>query len=333
MKDVARAAGVSLKTVSRVVNGEKGVRGETAERVMAAVDRLRFRRNDIASSLRRSGTSASIGLVIEDLANPFYSLVARAVEEAATERRCLLTVGSSEASPELEHQLISTMLGRRVDGLILVPAAADHSFLAQELSAGAPVVFLDRPPTGVDADSVLLDNVGGARTAVSHLLAQGHRRIALVGDIEAIWTASERLRGYHEALAQAGVAVDPSLVRLNSHDIGRAQAVTHELLALPSPPTAIFATNNRNCVGVLRALGNRRRDVAVVGFDDFELADMMGVSVISYDPAELGRLAARRLFARIDGDDTPPRQSVIEIRLVERGSGEVHSSAPEQRSP
>jgi LacI family transcriptional regulator len=325
MNDVARVAGVSLKTVSRVVNGEKSVRGRTAERVRAAVDQLGFRRNDVASSLRRNGTSASIGLIIEDLANPFYSQVARAVEEAATERGCLLIVGSSEESSGREHQLISTMLGRRVDGLIVVPAAADHSFLVQELNAGTPIVFLDRPPTGIEADSVLLDNVGGARTAVCHLLAQDHRRIALVGDIETIWTASERLRGYHEALAQAGIAFDPALVRLNSHDIGRAQAVTGDLLALSSPPTAIFAANNRNCVGVLRALGSRRSDVAVVGFDDFELADMMGVSVISYDPAELGRLAARRLFARIDGEDSPPRRLIIEVSLVERGSGEVPS--------
>jgi LacI family transcriptional regulator len=323
MNDVARAAGVSLKTVSRVVNGEKSVRGRTAERVRVAVDRLGYRRNDIASSLRRNGTSASIGLIIEDLANPFYSQVARAVEEVATERGCLLIVGSSEESAGREHQLISTMLGRRVDGLIVVPAAADHSFLVQELKAGTPIVFLDRPPTGIEADSVLLDNVGGARTAVFHLLAHDHRRIALVGDIETIWTASERLRGYHEALVQAGIPADPALVRLNSHDISRAQAVTYDLLALPSPPTAIFAANNRNCVGVMRSLGSHRREVAVVGFDDFEFADMMGVSVVSYDPAELGRLAARRLFARIDGDGSPPRRLIIDVGLVERGSGEV----------
>src|SRR5487761_1052274 len=230
MNDVAREAGVSLKTVSRVVNGEEGVRLETVERVDAAISRLQYRRNDIASTLRRRTNSASIGLVIEDLANPFYSLAARAIEDAASTRGSMLITGSSEGSPELERRLVGTL-----------------------------VVFLDRPPMGIEADSVVLDSRGGARTAVSHLLAQGHRRVAIVGDREGLWTASERLAGYREALAKAGVGVDAALVRLGSHAVGDAESITKELLHLPSPPTAIFAANNRNCIGVLRAVGSERR--------------------------------------------------------------------------
>jgi LacI family transcriptional regulator len=322
MNDVARTAGVSLKTVSRVVNGETGVSPATIARVLAAIDELQFRRNDIASSLRRQSTSASIGLVIEDLANPFYSLVARAVEDVATERGCLLIAGSSEESPELERQLVSALLGRRVDGLIIVPAAHEHGYLTQELRAGTPVVFLDRPPTGIEADTVLLDNEGGARAAVSHLIGQGHRRIACVADLSTIWTASERLRGHRSALDAAGIDLDPTLVRLNSHDVSQAERATRELLALPAPPTAIFAANNRNCVGVLRALRSAKAEVALVGFDDFELADLLGVSVIAHEPAELGRIAARLLFERLDGSMAPPQSVVVPTRLVLRGSGE-----------
>jgi LacI family transcriptional regulator len=320
MNHVAREAGVSLKTVSRVVNGELGVREETVERVEAAIRRLQYRRNDIASTLRRRGTSASIGLVIEDLANPFYSLVARAVEDAASERQSVLITGSSEGSPLLERQLIGVLIGRRVDGLIVVPEPIDHSFLLRDLRAGTPVVFLDRPPAGLEADSVVLDNCGGAQLAVAHLIAEGHRRIAIVGDPESLWTASERLRGYRAELAAAGIGEDPSLIRLGSRAVGDAERMTRELLALPSPPTAIFAANNRNCIGVLRGLGDRRDGVVVVGFDDFELADMLGVSVVAYDPAELGARAARRLFARIDGDDAPAGHEVLATRLIVRGS-------------
>ena len=323
MNDVAREAGVSLKTVSRVVNGEEGVRLETVERVDAAISRLQYRRNDIASTLRRRTNSASIGLVIEDLANPFYSLAARAIEDAASTRGSMLITGSSEGSPELERRLVGTLIGRRVDGLIVVPEPTDHGFLARDMNAGTPVVFLDRPPMGIEADSVVLDNRGGARTAVSHLLAQGHRRVAIVGDREGLWTASERLAGYREALAKAGVGVDAALVRLGSHAVGDAESITKELLQLPSPPTAIFAANNRNCIGVLRALGARRGDVSLVGFDDFELADLLGVSVVAYDPAELGALAAQRLFSRIDGNEGPARQDVLSTRMIPRGSGEV----------
>ena len=323
MNDVAREAGVSLKTVSRVVNAEPGVREETVERVSTAIRRLRYRRDDIASTLRRRTTSASIGLVIEDLANPFYSLVARAVEDAASARQSVLITGSSEGSADLERQLIDTLLGRRVDGLIVVPEPIDHRFLTRDRDAGTPVVFLDRPPMGLDADSVLLDNRGGARAAVGHLVAQGHRRIGLVGDPASLWTAAERLSGYREALAEAGIPEDPELVRLGSRAVGDAERSTGELLALPSPPTAIFAANNRNCVGVLRALDARRASVALLGFDDFELAEVLGVSVVSYDPAALGTLAARRLYARVDGLAEPAAQQVLATRLIVRRSSLV----------
>src|SRR5512132_1635780 len=216
MRDVADTAGVSPKTVSRVVNREAGVRADTAARVEAAIARLGFARNDVARSLRHGRASAR-GLVIEDLANPFCSTIARAVEDAAHAHGHILITGSCDEDPERERRLVLRLLRRSVDALLIVPAGGVLRCLLGELSSGTPVVFLDRPPRGVAADAVLLDNVGGARTAVEHLLAHGHRRIAFVGDAPVRFTAGERLDGYRAALRDAGVAADDAPVRAGSH--------------------------------------------------------------------------------------------------------------------
>jgi LacI family transcriptional regulator len=327
MRDVARAAGVSLKTVSRVVNGEPGVGRATAARVGEAIEALGFHRNEIARSLRPGQASGTIGLVIGDVSNPFYSAIARGVEQVAREHRHMLISASSEDDPGLERDVVLTMSRHRVDGLLIVPAGRGgvQDYLERELSIGTPVVFLDRPPTGVAADTILLDNVGGARLAVEHLLAQGHRRIGVVGDAPSFTTVQERLEGYRLALADAGMPVEESLVRLSPHDTAEAESVAGALLEHPDPPTAIFATNNRMSIGVLRALRAGRRRIAVVGFDDFELADMLAtpVTVVAHDPGAMGRLGAELLFARLAGDDGPPKRVVLQTTLVVRGSGEL----------
>jgi LacI family transcriptional regulator len=186
-------------------------------------------------------------------------------------------------------------------------------------------VFIDRPAGGIEVDCVLIDNIGGARSAAEHLLAQGHRRIAMVGDPETVYTSTERLRGLRQALAAAGIELDPRHVRLGSHAVGQAEAVVRDLLDAAEPPTAIFCGNNRNTVGAVRALAGVRPRPALVGFDDFELADLLAVpvTVVSYDPAELGRRAAALLAARVAGDDGPAQTLVVETTLVPRGSGEV----------
>jgi len=324
MRDVASRAGVSLKTVSRVINGEPGVAATTAARVGDAIDELGFQRNDLARSLRQGVSSSTLGLVIEDVANPFYSAIAQAVEAAARERGFLLITASCEEDPERERDLVHALLRRRVDALLLVPASRDHAYLVRE---GTPVVFLDRPPVGVEADSVLLDNFGGARAAVEHLLAHGHRRIAMVGDTDALFTATERLAGYRHALQTAGVPVRPELIRLGTHDAAQAERVVHELLALPPDrrPTALFAGNNRNAVGALRALRAAPDRVALVGFDDFELADLLALpaTVVRHDSQQMGAHAAALAFARLDGGEYPPRQVIVPTELIVRGSGEV----------
>jgi LacI family transcriptional regulator len=325
MRDVAERAGVSLKTVSRVINEEPGVASHTAERVGAAIAELGFQRNDLARTLRQGRSSSTIGLVIEDVGNPFYSAIAQAVEHAAREHGCMLITSSCEEDPDREREMVQALLRRRVDALLLVPASRDHSYLTRELGDTTPVVFLDRPPEGIAADSVLLDNQGGARSAVEHLLAHGHRRIAYVADPDLLYTAAERLAGYRDAMAAAGVDVDPALIRLGSHHAAQAEAVVRELLALApgSRPTAIFCGNNRHTVGALHALRGLEAEVALVGFDDFELADLLGTTVVRHDSQDLGLHAAALAFSRLEGLAGPPRQVIVETQIVARGSGEV----------
>lgn len=327
MKDVAARAGVGLKTVSRVVNGEPGVTLDTERRVQEAIESLGFRRNDSARVLRK-GRTASIGLVLEDLADPFYGPLNRAVEEVARAHGALLINGSSAEDPEREQELVLALCARRVDGLIVIPAGHDHRYLEPEIKAGIATVFVDRPAGRIDADVVLSDSFGGTRAGVAHLIAHGHRRIGFIGDQPRIHTAVERLRGYRAAMEDAELAVDDSWVSLGSTSPERVRAAAEAMLAGPEPVTAIFAGNNRVTVTAVRVLAERReRPVALVGFDDIELADLLGITVIAQDAAALGRTAAERLFRRLDGVDDEPAQVALKTVLIPRGSGEIPPSA------
>jgi len=325
MRDVAEVAGVSLKTVSRVINDEPGVAAATADRVSAAIQQLGFQRNDLARSLRQGVTSSTLGLLIEDVGNPFYSAIAQAVESAARERGYMLITASCEEDPARERDLVGALLRRRVDALLIVPASRDHGYLGRD---GTPVVFLDRPPSGIDADCVLLDNLGGARAATEHLLARGHERIAVVADPDDLFTAAERLAGHRQALDAAGVPVREDLLRLGTHDAAQAEAVVRELLALPADrrPTAVFAGNNRHTIGALRAINTAAAPVALVGFDDFELADLLGITVVRHETSQMGAHAAALAFERLDGGARAPRRVIVPTELVVRGSGEVPPS-------
>ncbi|MEU7042107.1 LacI family DNA-binding transcriptional regulator [Streptomyces varsoviensis] len=322
MKDVAARAGVGLKTVSRVVNGEPGVTPDTERRVREAITGLGFRRNDSARVLRK-GRTASVGLVLEDLADPFYAPLNRAVEEVARDHGALLINGSSAEDPEREQELALAFCARRVDGLLIIPAGRDHRYLEPEIAAGIATVFVDRPAGLIDADAVLSDSMGGAREGVAHLIAHGHRRIAFVGDQPRIHTASERLRGYRTAMAEAGLPVDESWVSLGPTAPGHVRAEVDRVLSGPEPVTAVFAGNNRVTVTAVRVLAERPHPVALVGFDDLELADLLGITVIAQDAARLGRTAAEQLFRRLEGATEAPRQTVLPTRLVARGSGEL----------
>jgi LacI family transcriptional regulator len=325
MSDVARLAGVSIKTVSRVVNDEPAVHPDTAERVMAAIQQLGFRRNLGARNLRRGSTTGTIGLIVEDVGNPFYSELNRAVERIATSFGRQVLTGSSEENSDRERELVLEFCARRVDGILVVPAGLQHGYLVPEMRAGTPVVFIDRPAGDIVADTVLVDNLGGTIEAVTHLAAHGHRRIAFLGDSPDIFTAAERLRGFREGCVRNGISYDESLVSMGTPTAESVGHAVKRLLHGPDPATAVIAGNNRIAVHLLRALAHAEQRPAVVGFDDFELADLLNppVTVVAHDVSALGHAAAELLFARVQGDQSPPRKVVLPVHLVARGSGEA----------
>jgi LacI family transcriptional regulator len=328
MVDVAALAGVALKTVSRVVNSEPGVSPELEARVKRAIEQLNYRRDANAATLRRLGRKTqTIGLVLEDVSNPFSSELHRAVEDAARERGVLVFAVSCDEDPDRERELIGSFHERRVDGIIVVPASHDHAYLHEDRRAGTALVFVDRPARHLDADSVISDNVAGARQGVQHLLAHGHRRIGFLGDLLSISTAEERLRGYTRALEGAGLGLDDDLIRNELRDPDSAARAIDEMLALREPPTAFFTGQNLLTIGGVRALHKRgsQREIALLGFDDISLADMLEppVSVVAQDPQAIGRAAADQLFRRLDGDTSPAVHQTIPVRLIARGSGEI----------
>jgi LacI family transcriptional regulator, galactose operon repressor len=328
MNDVARVAGVSLATVSRVVNGDGKVRPELASRVRDAVGMLGYRRDVTASTLRRADRlSASIGLIIEDVSNPFFSAVNRGVEDVARTHGVLTFVGSSDEEPGRERDLAEAFAGRGVDGLVIVPCGSDQSYLVPDRQRGTGLVFVDRPARFIDADAVVSDNAGGARAAVEHLLRAGHRSIAFLGDRPSIFTAVERRRGYYETLADAGLGTSDGVERVGLMNAESAELAIRDLMLADNPPTALFTAQNLVTIGAIRALraAGRQHDVALVGFDDVVLGDVVepGVTVVAQDPYALGRHAAELLFSQMADGDGESRLIVVPTELVVRGSGEI----------
>jgi LacI family transcriptional regulator len=327
LKDVAREAGVSIKTVSRALNDEPRISPETRRRVLDVVAALGFRPNTLARHMRAGGKDRAVGLVIPDLANPFLSSVAGGVESVIRDEGLTLIVGSSDEDPERERTLVTSFLDRQTAAVLIVPAAdGTHEYLRTERRRGLPIVFIDRPPSRLTADCVVTANLEGAKAGVAHLIAHGHRRIAFLGDTPAtLYTRQERFRGYRAALEDAGIAADPRLVR-EGHLQQDFTAATLELFANSDPPTAVFAANNFACMGAMTALAKAgRRDVALVGFDDFPLADAFdpGITVLAQETRRLGRTAAEMALARMNGDRGRARLAKLDARLVVRGSGEL----------
>ncbi len=326
IRDVAALAGVGIKTVSRVINDEANVSPGMRARVQRAVVALDFKPNAGAGALRRGDRKTrTLGLLLDAVNNPFSAAVNRAVERVASRRATAVFAASSDDDPERERQLVDAFTRRRVDGLILTPISTDHGYLQAERDQGTPLVFVDRPPVGLLADAVLSDNYDSARRATEHLLQHGHRRIAHLGDETSISTAQDRSRGFHDAMAVAG-AREP-LEELNLSSQEHAEQAVHHLFDRTDPPTAIFASQNMVLLGSIRALHalGRHQQIALVGFDDLLLADLLqpGITVLAQDPTAIGTQAATQLFARLDGDKSPVRTTVVPTTLIARGSGEI----------
>ena len=319
-------------TVSRVLAGGKNVRPAKMELVLAAIAELGYRKNENARSIRPGQRTGLIGVIITNVANPYYADLQLGVEEIVTARGFRLLVGNSGEDSARERQLVADFIGRQVDGIILVPSAGEHSHLSPKAVGDIPLVLASRQLNGVHADTIVIDDIAGAFEGTRTLIREGHSRVAFVGNLVSLFTSRRRYEGFVLAHTEAGLDVDEALVRQGQQDPAAAEQAMRELLSLASPPTAVFSANNRNTIGVLRALrslaaqaggdggsGESPAAIRVVGFDNFELADMMpfNLTVIDHDARELGRRAGQMLLDRIGAEsDFAPRIVELPTRLI-----------------
>lgn len=327
MRDIADQVGLSIKSVSRVLNGDPGVSEARAEEVRAVARELGFRRNDLARGLRLHVGTETIGVVVRQASTRFYDSLIRGIDEVA-DRHGALVLTATTPGVERERSAVLALSSRRVDGLIIVPSSSDQSYLRAEEATGMPMVFVDRPAKGISADTVLADNASGGYAATKHLIAHGHRRIGVIGPDHSAFAPKERVRGYRDAL-KGTAPLDENLMRLDAKGQAGARQACDQLLALPDPPTALFALNNVCTIGVVRALqaAGLSHQIALVGFDDFDTADLLSppVSVITQEVEEMGRTAAEMVFARISGEPAAsgPTRTILPTQLIIRGSGEI----------
>lgn len=323
LAQVADRAGVSLKTASRALGGEAYVSEETRARVLTAARELDYQRNAAASLLASGRLADSLGLVTGDFTNPYYSALAQAIEDEIRPRHIHLSVANSRESAEQEWLVAQDLADRQTKALIVVSSMPEHHAYAQLQARGIPIVFIDRPPVDVEADSVVFDDRDGGRIAARHLLASGHTRIAFVGDYDWLHTFRERVAGIGEVLEGSDATQWRDLVRTDAHDVAAARDRTRELLALKRPPSAIIAGNNRILLGVMEEIAASAAPApAVLGFDDVEWARVLGISVVTGDIELLGRRAARLAVERLVDRTGAPEHAVLPMRLITRGSAE-----------
>ena len=337
IKEVAQRADVSVGTVSNVITNSIPVSPELRQRVLTAIHDLGYQPSHVARSLKLRRTN-TLGLLVSDITNPFFSQLVRGAEEAALEQGYLLVTFNTDDRIEREKQVLDVLRGRRVDGILLVvaPAPLTPSHIAETMGRGTPIVCLDRLPPGISVDAVTVDNVGASRRCVSHLLELGHRRIAILAGSMHLTTARERLLGYKQAFRKAAVPVDPGLIREGNFRMDSGCELTLRLLRQPDRPTALFVSNGLMAIGALKAIsavGLRcPQEIAVATFDDSPLNELLSPSLTSVaQPAYLmGYRGARLLLDRIRSLG-PPRPCRIRLRAelkIRQSSGGPVIPAP-----
>jgi LacI family transcriptional regulator len=327
IRDVARAAGVSIATVSAVINNSVPVSAPVRQRVLDAIGALQYEPHRGARSLKM-GVAQTIGLVISDVTNPFFSAVARTVERELNERGHALFLCNSDEDPAKEETYLRVLQSHRVAGIIIALAGTGDTYADRVCNLlKAPTVLIDRYHPKLPFDSVRVDNVAGARAATARLCELGHKRIGIILGVEHVSTSDERLAGYRQALAEHGIAFDPALVRYGSFRVEKGFDAASELIR-DVRPSALFAANNLMAIGTMQAIAAAGlvcpADVAVASFDDFVWATAFQprMTGIQQPTEELARSAVELLFERIRGTapSGPPRRVVLPVRLAVRNS-------------
>ena len=328
MREVAALSGTSLKTVSRVFNSVPTVDPVLTEKVLRAAKKLNYTPNMTAGSLRRTnGKTKTVGILLEDISNPFSASLYRIYEDYAAENGYIILAGSLDEQPKREHELVNLFISRRVDGLLIAPSGNDHAYLKSEVDKGMHFGFIDRPPVNFQADTVLSTNREGSFEAVKHLISFGHQRILFLGDDPAIYTAQERYEGYAKALKKAKIVSNKKLILRGLGNEESAIAEVRKVLRGEDAPTAIYATQNLLtwvAMKALRAEGLEEK-IALVGFDDLPGADLLkpAVTLVKQDLATMGRRSIEMLFSRINGESTQFQMEIIPTTLTPMGSGEI----------
>ncbi len=328
-------AGVSIATVSRVFSHPDRVSEDLRARVTRAARALDYRPSRVARHLR-VGTSLSVGVVIPDIQNPFFTAVVRGIEQVLHAARYTLLLANSDENPVREERALDMLRADGVAGLVFVPIVGRKGGYGRFSSRTLPIVAIDRMPAGLDVDLVTVDNVAGSRRAVEHLISGGHRRIALLAGPRQHSTAAERQEGYERALRAANIRVDPELIRHGDFREQGGYNCMKALLEIPAPLTAVFVANNLMALGALKAIHESGRripqDLAVVSFDDMPWAGSLNppLSAVAQPAEEIGQTAGELLLARIAEPDRPLRHLVLATRLVIRASS---SSANESATP
>lgn len=324
LADVAAISGVSIKTASRVMNGSDQVSGDTADRVKKAASLVGYRSNRIARELRVGSLSNLVGMIISDLANPFYAGLAAGAEERLAQEGLDLILATARDDGEREKNLIESLLERRVRGLIIVPSGEDYSHLHQERKRGFSFVFADRPAPYLDADSITVDNRGGVQSCLDHLLNQGCKKIAIIADTTNIWTASERIDAFKQAILSRKLDTENTVIVTDIHTSEEAASATSRLLAENPDIDGIIATNDLIAMGVGQTTSSLHEDVKVVSFDLFPSANLLNIDTLDHDPRRLGRLSAELLLRRFENPTEKNFRTEImkvEMRKIEGFTG------------
>jgi LacI family transcriptional regulator len=318
MRDVAQRAGVSAKTVSRVINNDRYVSADVRERVERAIDELRYVPNMLAVTFR-AGRDAAIGVAVPGVADPFFASIIDPVEREASKRDVAVILTSVGWEPSHEQRSLEAVLKRQVAGMIICPVGKDMSYL-RPWQERTPLVFVDREPGRLAADAVVQDDIGGGRDGTRHLISHGHRSVAFFGDDTV--TGLLRLKGWEQALDEEGLPHDH--VYIGDHDVPTLTAALRRVLDAPDPPSAVFSSNARFTIALISALqALRRKDIGLIGFGDFPTAAALkpAIPVIHQDGDAMGRFAADRLFTRCDQPDRRlRRRTVLPVSLVTRTS-------------
>ncbi|GGV19349.1 LacI family transcriptional regulator [Streptomyces filipinensis] len=358
MADVARSAGVSVATVSHVLNGTRPVLPHTRQAVLDAVDALGYTPNTLARSLVTSRTR-SIGLAVSAISNPYFTEILQGVESAALEAGYSLLIADPHDDPGHERKVVQLLHERRVDGMIVAPSAHPHDLVGYLRRHAVPTVFLDRvidagvlnaSATGGGTgavpgesapwyDQVCADSADPTARLVTHLAGLGHRRIGLVAGLPGLSTTDERVSGYQDGLSAAGLAHDERLLVSGNSESAGAEQATAALLALPEPPTALVTANNAMTIGALRAL--RRHglsvpdDIALCCFDDFAWADLFSprLTAVAQPSRELGAQAVQVLLNRLDEPRRPARTVRLPCTFVHRTSCGCPEEPGRSRTP